>query len=324
MPRPIPVPMRQAMFRLWQKGYGTRQIAESLGLPCSAVRRLLQRFRVHGMDGIPPDYWHPSVPEAAPSDLVETAVSLRREHPTWGAGLIRVQLLLEAPGRPVPSERTLQRWFVRADLSPAPAGRPPRTHLDRAASPHETWQMYAIEHIRIRTREEVSWLRLIDECSGAVLWTAVFPPSGLGRRSPSRPCGNSSAWPGFAGGCPAASESTTAGPGARGAISLPTCRCGSSVWVSGCTGTTRGAPKRTGSSSVPKGRPPGGASRGRAGRLRNCRPAWSEWTACTARSTRTRDVSVASSSSRAWCIPAGPTTGPRRRRGGSGRAWPNT
>ena len=184
MPRPIPVPIRRAMFRLWQKGYGTRQIAESLGLPCSTVRRLLQRFRLHGTDGLSPDYWHPSVPEAAPSELVETAMSLRQEHPTWGAGLIRVQLLLEAPGRPVPSERTLQRWFVRAGLSPAPAGRPPRTRLDRATAPHETWQMDAKEHIRIKTREEVSWLRLIDECSGAVLWTAVFPPRGLAEGLP--------------------------------------------------------------------------------------------------------------------------------------------
>jgi transposase len=184
MPRPIPVPMRKAMFRLWQKGYGTRQIAESLRLPCSTVRRLLQRFRRHGIDGIPPDYWHASVPEAAPSDVVETALSLRREHPTWGAGLIRVQLSLEAPERPIPSERTLQRWFVRADLSPAPAGRPPRTHLDRATAPHETWQMDAKEHIRIKTRAEVSWLRLIDECSSAVLWTAVFPPRGLAEGPP--------------------------------------------------------------------------------------------------------------------------------------------
>ncbi len=119
MPHPIPVPIRQAMFQLWQKGYQTREIAESLGLPCSTVRRLLHRFRLHGTDGIPADYRHPSVAEAAPSELVETALSLRREHPTWGAGLIRVQLLLEAPGRPVPSVRTLQRWFVRAGLSPA-------------------------------------------------------------------------------------------------------------------------------------------------------------------------------------------------------------
>ena len=184
MPRPIPVPIRQAMFRLWKKGRATRQIAESLGLPRSTVRRLLQRFRLHGTDGLSPDYWHPSVAEAVPSEPLEAAMSLRREHPTWGAGLIRVQLLLEAPGRPVPSERTIQRWFVRAGLSPAPAGRPPKTHLDRATSPHETWQMDAKEHIRIKTREEVSWLRLIDECSGAVLWTAVFPPRGLAEGPP--------------------------------------------------------------------------------------------------------------------------------------------
>ena len=95
-----------------------------------------------------------------------------------------MQLLQEAPGRTVPSERTLQRWFVRADLSPAPAGRPPRVDLDRATSPHEIWQMDAKEHIRLSNNDDVSWLRLIDECSGAVLWTAVFPPGTWGQVSP--------------------------------------------------------------------------------------------------------------------------------------------
>jgi transposase len=156
MPRPIPVPIRQAMFRLWQQGRGTRQIATLWDVPCSTVRRLLQRFRRHGSAGIPPAYRHLSATEAAPSEMVQTAVCLRREHPTWGAGLIRVQLLLEAPGRPVPSERTLQRWFLRAGLCPAPAGRPPGTNQARATAPHETWQMDAKEHIRILTHEQVS------------------------------------------------------------------------------------------------------------------------------------------------------------------------
>jgi transposase len=93
MPRPIPVPIRQAMFRFWQQGCGTRQIATSLDLPCSTVRRLLQRFRRHGRDGIPPHYRHLSATEAVPSEMTQTAVRLRREHPTWGAGLIRVQLI---------------------------------------------------------------------------------------------------------------------------------------------------------------------------------------------------------------------------------------
>jgi len=180
MPRPIPVPIRQAMFRLWQLGQATRQIATSLGLPSSTVRRFLQRFRRRGIDGIPPDYHHLAASEAVPSEMMRTAVRLRQEHPTWGAGLIRVQLLQEAPGGFVPSERTLQRWFVRADLSPAPAGRPPRANLARATEPHETWQMDAKEHVHIQNDKEVSWLRMIDECSGAVLWTAVFPPRDLG------------------------------------------------------------------------------------------------------------------------------------------------
>ncbi len=175
MPRPIPVPIRQTMFRLWKQGCGTRQIVASLGLPCSTVRRLLQSFRLRGRDGISPDDRYRSATFKAPSEMVQTAVQMRREHPTWGSGLIRVQWLLMAPGQPVPSERTLQRWFVRADLSPAPAGRPPRVDLDRATAPHETWQMDAKEHIQIQNYGEVSWLRLIDECSGAALWTAVLP-----------------------------------------------------------------------------------------------------------------------------------------------------
>src|SRR5262245_28373829 len=176
MPRPIPVPVRQALFRLWQQGQHTGAIAASLDLPRSTVRRLLGRFRRQGVEGIAPDYHRPPGIEAAPSDVAEAALRLRREHPTWGAGLVRVHLL---PAQ-VPSERTLQRWFVRAGLAPAPAGRRPEADSARATRPHETWQMDAREHIVIQNHSEVSWLRLTDECSGAMLRTAVFPPGGLG------------------------------------------------------------------------------------------------------------------------------------------------
>ncbi|MBV8607714.1 MAG: helix-turn-helix domain-containing protein [Singulisphaera sp.] len=182
MPRPIPVPVRHALFRLWQQGQSTRHIAAALGLPDSTVRRLLARFRRRGVEGIAPDYHRPSQVEAASSEVRQLALNLRREHPTWGAGLIRVEVLQALPGRSVPSERTLQRWFVRADLSPAPPGRRPAADAARATRPHETWQMDAKEHIRLRSHEEASWLRLTDECSGAVLQTPVFPPGDLGPR----------------------------------------------------------------------------------------------------------------------------------------------
>lgn len=151
MPRPTPVPVRQALFRLWQQqGQQTRPIAATLGLPCSTVRRLLGRFRRRGPERITPDYHRPAVVEAASSEVMQAALRFRREHPSWGAGLIRVEVLQALPGRSVPSERTFQRWFVRADLSPAPAGRRPQADLARATRPHETWQMDAKEHIRIQ------------------------------------------------------------------------------------------------------------------------------------------------------------------------------
>ena len=83
MPRPIPVPMRQAMFRLWQQGQGSCDIAAALGLARSTVRRLLGRFRREGSEGIAPDY-HPPVVESSSSDIEQAALRLRREHPTWG------------------------------------------------------------------------------------------------------------------------------------------------------------------------------------------------------------------------------------------------
>src|SRR5262249_19227296 len=95
--------------------------------------------------------------------------------------------LLEAdPGRRAPTARTLRRWFARADLAPAPAGRRPGAAAARAAAPHDTWQMDAKEHIKLRTKEQVSWLRMTDECSGAVLHTTTFPPGDLVAGRPRR------------------------------------------------------------------------------------------------------------------------------------------
>jgi len=61
----------------------------------------------------------------------------------------------------------------------APAGRRPSDNGYRAHRPHEVWQMDAAERIRLGSGQRVSWLRLLDECSGAVLQTTIFPPGVL-------------------------------------------------------------------------------------------------------------------------------------------------
>ena len=175
MPRPIPAPVRLAAFRLWKLRRSARQIADSLDLSLVSVRRLVRRFRARGHDGLAPDYARERS-DPVDSDVGRALLALRREHPTWGAELIRVHLGQQLGGDAVPATRTLQRWLVKADLAPAPSGRRPRLISARAPQPHQIWQMDAKERIVIRSKHKVSWLRLIDECSGAVLWTAVFPP----------------------------------------------------------------------------------------------------------------------------------------------------
>jgi hypothetical protein len=182
MPRPLPVPVRRAIWRRYQDGQDGPTIAQDLGLAPRTVRRLIHRLRQVGTAAVFPDYDHcGTVTPKPPESVVQAALALRREHPLWGAGLIRVILHRQLPQDDPPAERTLQRWFVRAGLNPAPTGRRPATASRRAQRPHQTWQMDAAEKVPLGTGQRVCWLRIVDECSGAVLWTVVFPPMRLGR-----------------------------------------------------------------------------------------------------------------------------------------------
>jgi hypothetical protein len=160
------------------------------------VRRLVQRLRVRGPNALATSY--PGRPHPHPPPfraLIEEALQLRRAHPTWGAGLVRVLLHRHCPADPIPAERTLQRWFQRAGLIPAPSGRRSGARsYRRAPQPHDVWQMDAADQVALQNSTQVCWLRIADECSGAVLETTVFPPgvlergarrSGAGRTAPS-------------------------------------------------------------------------------------------------------------------------------------------
>ena len=80
------------------------------------------------------------------------------------------------PGIPLPSVRTIQRWLLEHGLAPAPPGRRRATAWQRAQNPHDTWEIDAADQKRLANSHMISWLRVVDECSGAVLQTRVFPP----------------------------------------------------------------------------------------------------------------------------------------------------
>jgi transposase len=180
MPRPLPLPIRQAIWQRHQRGQDVMMIAHALSLTPRTVRHLVRRFHLRGDRALAPSYRHGSATSSDFGDAMRQEVlALRQQHPTWGAGLIGV-ILRRQEAQALPSERTLQRWFQEAGLGPAPAGRRPAPNPMRATLAHEVWQMDAKERVKLKTGTQVSWLRIVDECSGAVLWTAVFPPRQLG------------------------------------------------------------------------------------------------------------------------------------------------
>lgn len=178
MSAPLPTPLRRLIQRRARRGQTAADIARALHLCPRTVRQLLQRFGDQP-EGIEPAY-KPGPGRPADHPLYAVALALRQQHPTWGAGYIRVRLADTAEPAVLPSERTLQRWFLRQQQPPAAPGRRPSTEMERAAVPHDTWQMDAVEQLRLGSGQGVSWLRLVDEYSGAFLGTTVFPPLLLG------------------------------------------------------------------------------------------------------------------------------------------------
>jgi transposase len=177
MPRAIAVAVRQQIIERRQAGASLGAVATEVGLGYYTVRTIWRRYQARGPAGLGPDYgrcgwWG----RRAERRVERAALMLRRRHPRWGAGLIRVLLVERWPQGAIPSARTLQRWFRAAGLV-APRRRRLPQERDRAHEPHAVWQMDATEGQPLASGERVSWLAATDECSGAQLGAAVFPPA---------------------------------------------------------------------------------------------------------------------------------------------------
>jgi hypothetical protein len=184
MPAPVPLPIRRAAWGRLSRGETVAEVAAAFGLAPRTVRDLRRRGRERGEAGLAPDPPRAGAAAAAAHPAHAAAVLLRREHPGWGAGLIRVMLARQGAD-PLPAVRTLQRWFAAAGLGPAPAGRRPDAERKRRADrPHDVWQVDAAEDMALAGGGRASWVRVADEFTGAVLGTAVFPPRAVERRPP--------------------------------------------------------------------------------------------------------------------------------------------
>jgi hypothetical protein len=173
MPAALPEPARRDIWMRHQLGQPTAAIAQGLGLDPRSVRRLLHEFHQAG-GPTEPAYAHCGRDRSADFvGLYQQAVGLRRQHAAWGAGRILAELSKSRRFESLPDRSTVKRWLQEAGLAPPPRGGA-RRPAPRGSFAHEIWQMDACEWLALATGERVSWLRLVDEASGAFLMTRVF------------------------------------------------------------------------------------------------------------------------------------------------------
>jgi transposase len=176
MPQPLPFALRQELVRRHQQGETLGALAESMQIPPATVRNWWQRFRREGEAGLQTRYQRcgPQGPKAGPA-VHQAALAMKREHSTWGAGLIRLELQKQFPDQPLPQKRAIERWIRKAGLQPPRAQRPPMER-QRGKEPHAVWEIDAKERLRLGDGSATSVLSVTDEASGALLGATPFSP----------------------------------------------------------------------------------------------------------------------------------------------------
>jgi hypothetical protein len=181
MPRALPVPIREEIVRRHQHGQELTTIAAELRLSYHTVRQIWRLYGMHGAAGLIPRY-HACARTAPPNHaaILPQACELKRLHPTWGAGLIRIELAKKFANQNIPSIRTLQYAFRATGVNrPRRRRRPRPVVVDPASRVHEVWQVDAVEKAKLADGREASWLTVTEETSGALLDTELSPPGAM-------------------------------------------------------------------------------------------------------------------------------------------------
>ena len=179
MPAATPIKKREEIVRRQQAGESFAQIAREMSMSYHTVRNVWRYCKRTGQ--LEPAYDR-CVHEGVRKDkaIYEKAIEFKREHPTWGAGLIWVELADLFAEESLPSVRTLRRWFHRAGLVVQEGkDKRPKVSIVRGQDAHEVWTMDAKEQMTLGDGSKASWLIISDEGSGAMLHGTLFPYQSL-------------------------------------------------------------------------------------------------------------------------------------------------
>ena len=179
MPGPIANDIRLEIVKHHRIGESLRSISEELGLSYNTVRKIWRHWGRTGK--LEPSYEQAKQRGTRQyAQVYQWAVELKRQHPRWGAELIRLEIKAQAPQLALPTARTLQLWFQAAGVNRSGSVRQSREKkVQRGQQVHQVWAVDAKEQIALADGTWASWLVLTDEASGAILASEVFPPEAV-------------------------------------------------------------------------------------------------------------------------------------------------
>ncbi len=129
------------------------------------IDRWIHAWRTGGFDALVPSARYAEA--RTPAAVLDLAAALKREVPARTAA--QVGAILTARAGTAPSERTLQRLFVRLELTTRPDGMPPRAFgRFEAAAPNERWTGDAL-HGPVIGERKTYLFAFIDDHSRALV-----------------------------------------------------------------------------------------------------------------------------------------------------------
>ena len=181
MPQAISRALREQIVERRGRGETVGQVAQAEGVSKRSVRRIYSAWQQDKERALLTRYRESANTVIQYSTrLYRQAVAMKRKHPSWGAGLIRVQLVSAYRDQALPAERTLQVWFCREHVNHR-AHHMARVFHGRGQAEHAVWEMDAKDHIYLGDKSATCMVSVQDEYSGAVLSARSFPPGGLAK-----------------------------------------------------------------------------------------------------------------------------------------------
>jgi len=174
MAKAIPYDFRIKIIKDLQAGKSCGQIAQECCCTKKAIRALWRAYQSKGEEALRAGYHRCGKHSSSTSEVGDLISSLRNGE--QGAPFIVSVLMEKYPDKPIPHERTVQRWW-KSQGANRPKGRPPRPKEPFVREAHHTWQIDGKEQIPLKSGQQVTWINIADEASSSDLYAEVFPPA---------------------------------------------------------------------------------------------------------------------------------------------------